>query len=71
MEYSNKRDIHNLYLDHTENAYEEVKKQILKVTSDDKSYDPNSLLEIYLWLYIYGDKKKPILEFLENQQLVK
>ena len=51
MEYSNKRDIHNLYLDHT-NAYEEVKKQILKVTSDDKSYDPNSLLEIYLWLYL-------------------
>ena len=70
IEYLNKRDIHTLYLDHTENAYEEVKKQILKITSDDKSYDPNSLLEIYLWLYIYGDKK-PILEFLENKQLKK
>ena len=36
MEYSNKK-IFIIYLDHTENAYEEVKKQILKVTSDDKS----------------------------------
>ena len=70
IEYSNKKQISDFYLEPNKNAYSEIENQISNLIVDDKSSDPDSILEIYLWLYIYG-QKKIILSFLENQPLTK
>jgi hypothetical protein len=70
IEYSNKKQISDFYLEPNKNAYSEIENQISNLIVDDKSSDPDSILEIYLWLYIYGQKKL-IFSFLENQQLKK
>ena len=70
LEYINKKQISDTYLEPNKNAYSEIDNQISNLIVDDKSSDPDSMLEIYLWFYIYGQKKL-ILSFLENQQLAK
>ena len=70
IEYSNKKQINDFYLEPNKNAHTQIQNQISNLIADEKSSDCDSMLEIYLWLYIYG-KKKLILSFLDNQQLKK
>ncbi|MDA9141057.1 hypothetical protein N9O22_03775 [Gammaproteobacteria bacterium] len=70
IESSNKKQICDFYLGLNKNAYSEIEKHITNLILDNSSSDFDSMLEIYLWLYIYGHEKL-ILSFLENQQLKK
>lgn len=67
IEYSYKKQIKDLYLELNENAYAAIENQIYNLIVNDKSSDSDSIIEIYLWLYIYGQKKL-VLSFLEDQQ---
>tara|TARA_B100001109_G_scaffold254632_1_gene254927 strand:+ start:376 stop:1917 length:1542 start_codon:yes stop_codon:yes gene_type:complete len=67
VEYLHKKQIREVYLELNKNAYAEIENQIYNLISDDKSSDPDSIIEIYLWLYIY-EQKKLVLSFLEDQQ---
>ena len=67
IEYLYKKQIKDLYLELNKNAYTAIENQIYNLIVDDKSTDSDSIIEIYLWLYIYGQKKL-VLSFLEDQQ---
>jgi len=67
IDSSNKKQICDFYLGLNKNAYREIETHITNLILDNSSSDSDSMLEIYLWLYIYGHKKL-ILSFLENQQ---
>jgi hypothetical protein len=70
IKYLNKKQISDSYLEPNKNAFIKIENQISNLIFNDKIFDPDSMLEIYLWLYIYGQKRL-ILSFLKNQQLKK
>jgi len=67
IEDSNKKQISDFYLEHNKNAHTLIENQICNLIDDGTSLDPDSILEIYLWLFIYGQKKF-ILNFLKTQK---